>query len=225
MMRRVAGFTLVELLVAMALLAMLSVLLVGGLRLSRNAVIVGESNSADVQRASLAFSVLRREIERATPLILVSDQAPPPIAFSGDVASLVFVAPPGALMALGGDQVTWLSVETGANGARIVLRYRPLDRAEDQWPPALDAKAMRTVVLLDGITRASFSYFGSSQPSVAPQWWPAWHDATMLPTLIQVSVTGTRGPWPDLIAMPRLGRPVGTGLLPGGVPNANVSHY
>jgi general secretion pathway protein J len=216
MMRRDAGFTLVELLVAMALLAILSALLVGGLRLSRNAVIVGESASEDVQRAELAYAVIRRQFERAAPLALVSLDSPPPIAFAGDGASVVFIAPPGALMALGGEEITWLAVERGAAGARIVLRYRPLDRAQDQWPPALDANAMQSVVLLDGIAQAAFSYFGRAQPNTDPQWWPAWRQPTVLPTLIRVSITGAKGAWPDLVIAPRLGRPVDTGFLPSG---------
>jgi general secretion pathway protein J len=216
MMRRDDGFTLVELLVALALLALLSALLVGGLRLSRNAVIVGESASAEVQRAELASSVMRRELERAAPLVVVSPDNPPPVSFDGDAASMVFVAPPGALMATGGDEITWLTVEPGPAGGRIVLRYRPLDRAQDRWPPPLEAEATQTVVLADGIARAGFSYFGRVQPDADPQWWPAWHQPTVLPTLIRVSVASSRGAWPDLVVAPRLGRPADTGMLPTG---------
>ena len=180
-------------------------------------MIVGENASAEVQRAELAASVLRREFERATPLPLVSFDNPPPIAFEGDEASAVFIAPPGALMALGGDEITWLAIEGGPQGARLVLRYRPLDRQNDRWPPTLEPGAMQTVVLLDGLARAEFAYFGRSDPAAGPQWQSAWQDAAALPLLIRLSVAGGGVTWPDLVVAPRLGRPLTTGLLPSGV--------
>ncbi len=122
----------------MALLALLSALLLGGLRMSRAAVSRGEIATERLLRAELAFAVIRREIERAAPLPLAS-ATEPRIAFTGDGQSVVFVAPPGAYLALGGEEITWLAIEPGTDGARIVLRYRPLDRAAAVWPPVLDA--------------------------------------------------------------------------------------
>jgi general secretion pathway protein J len=206
-----AGFTLVELLVAMALLALLSALLLGGLRMSRAAVARGEIATERLLRAELGLAVLRRQLEQADPLPL-DTTTEPRIAFAGDGQSVVFVAPPGAYLALGGEEITWLAIEPGTDGARIVLRYRPLDRAADVWPPTLDPRDMKTVVLLDGAARAEFSYFGRPSPVTDMQWQTAWRDAAMLPTLIRLSVAA----WPDLIVTPRIGRPVGTGFLTGG---------
>ena len=71
-MRRATGFTLVELLVAMALLALLSALLVGGLHVSSTAVRRNEAASETLLRAEQAYNLMRRQFERAVPLALVS---------------------------------------------------------------------------------------------------------------------------------------------------------
>jgi general secretion pathway protein J len=216
MMKRAAGFTLVELLVAMALLALLSALLVAGLHVSSTAVLRNEAASETLLRSELAFDLIRRQVERAVPLELASSDDSAPIAFLGDETSVVFVAPPGAFLAPGGEEITWLAIERGAAGARIVLRYRPLDRTHDQWPPVLDASGMQSVVLLDGLAQAAFSYFGRAPPGADPQWWQEWRQQTTLPTLIRLAIAGANGSWPDLVVTPRLGRPVNTGLLPTG---------
>ncbi|HXQ52420.1 MAG TPA: prepilin-type N-terminal cleavage/methylation domain-containing protein [Stellaceae bacterium] len=210
-----AGFTLVELLVAMALLALLSALLVGGLRLSRGAVMGSEAASEKLLRTELALTVIRRQLERADPLPL-GGVNPPQVAFAGDAAGAVFIAPPGAYLALGGEEVTWLAIERGKSGVRIVLRFRPLDRAHDLWPPTLDPAAMQTVVLVDDAASAALAYFGRDRPDADPQWQQEWHDRTSLPALIRLAIAGGAQAWPDLIVTPRLGRPVDTGLLPGG---------
>ena len=211
-----AGFTLVELLVALALLALLSALLFGGLRMGRAAVTRSEAATEELQRTALGLAVARRELEQANPLPL-GNVTDPRIAFAGDAAGVVFVAPPGAYLALGGDEITWLAIEGGPQGARLVLRYRPLDRQNDRWPPTLERSAMQTVVLLDGLARAEFAYFGRSDPAAGPQWQSAWQDAAALPLLIRISVAGGGVTWPDLVVAPRLGRPLTTGLLPSGV--------
>jgi general secretion pathway protein J len=207
------GFTLVELLVAMALLALLSVLLVGGLRLSRGAVIGSEAATEKLLRTELALNVIRRQLERADPVPL-GGATPPLVGFAGDAASVVFIAPPGAYLALGGEEITWLAIEAAPGGGRIVLRFRPLDRTRDRWPPALDPAAMQTVVLVDGVAHAELAYFGRAQPDADPQWWAEWHDRTALPGLIRLAIAGGGQVWPDLVVTPRLGRPVDTGLLP-----------
>ena len=209
------GFTLVEMLVAMALLALLSLLLVGGLRISRSAVIGSEAATEKLMRAELALGVIRRQLERADPLPIATGADPPPVAFAGDADGIVFIAPPGAYLALGGEEVTWLAVERGPQGARIVLRFRPLDRASDRWPPVLDARAMQSAVLLDDVAHTDLAYFGRSDPNADPQWWPEWRDRAALPSLIRLAVAGGGHSWPDLVVAPRLGKPVNSGLLPG----------
>jgi hypothetical protein len=71
-------------------------------------------------------------------------------------------------------------------------------------------------VLLDDVAHAELSYFGRAVPTDDPQWWPAWREAATLPMLIRLAVAGGGQTWPDLVVTPRIGKPVNSGLLPGG---------
>ncbi len=208
--RRVAserGFTLVELLIVLALMAVLSALLVGGLRVTRGALSRSEAASEELDRVSRAFAVIRREIERADPLLVAPLTETPQVAFWGSASSIVFIAPPPTYASLGGDQITWLVIERAAGANRLVLRYRPLDRASDLWPP--EVGSAQSVVLLDGLGGAELAYYGRTDPQSQPQWFAAWPDASALPLLVRLRVAG----WPDLVIEPRLGKTAATGFL------------
>jgi general secretion pathway protein J len=212
MMRRDAGFTLVELLVALALLALLSTLLAAGLRFSRNAVLTGEAGTERLLSAERALEIVRRQLQQADPLPLAATGDRPPVAFAGDGTSIVFIAPPAAYLAPDGEQIEWLQIEP--NGGRLVLRFRPLDRTRDTWPPRLDPAEFQSVVLLDGISAAQFSYFGRTQPSDVAQWWQKWDTLPTLPSLIRLALASGGTNWPDLVVAPRIGQPPNAALLP-----------
>jgi general secretion pathway protein J len=214
MMRRAAGFSLIELLVAMALLALLSALLVGGLHLSRNAVLVGENTSERLLTTERVLDFVRRQLQEANPLPLSATLAPPPVAFAGGSAGIVFIAPPAAYLADGGEQIDWLAIEPAPGGARLVLRFRPLDRGHDTWPPAPDPAAFQSVVLIDGLSSAEFSYFGQPHPQDDARWWQTWDTLTSLPGLIRLALASGGSKWPDLVVAPQLGRPANSGFLP-----------
>jgi len=213
-MRHTDGFTLIELLIAMVLLALLSALLLGGLRLSRTAVLSGEAASDRLLAVERAEGVVRRQLQQADPLPLAPITGGSPIAFAGDETNLVFIAPPAAYLSTGGEQIQWLAIERGTGGARLMLRFRPLDRTGDTWPPPLDPSAFQSVVLLDGISVAQFSYFGRTAPRDDPRWWQKWDTMPTLPSLVRLALAAGGAGWPDLVVAPRIGVPANSGFLP-----------
>jgi general secretion pathway protein J len=215
-----AGFTLIELLVALALLALISVMLVGTLRFAHTAWARADAATNRLQRTELAMNVARRALQQAYPLSVAGIDRPRAVAFSGSAASVVFLAPPVAALGLGGLQVTWLTIERDGDDARLVLRWRPFDRAGESWPPQTDGGSVTDVVLADHIGGAELAYFGPdpNAPLQSPREWRRdWTDAGQLPNLVRLSGSGG---WPDLVTALRLSG--STGLVQLAVtPGAN----
>src|SRR5687767_7217603 len=84
------GFTLVEMLVAISLMALLSVILFGGLRFGMRAWEVGSDYIDRPTRIERIQNLLRQEISQALLPAPVGDPVP---TFFGGPESLTFVAP------------------------------------------------------------------------------------------------------------------------------------
>lgn len=194
--RKLAGFTLLELLIAVALLALLMTMLFGGLRLGTHQI---ERRSAWLERASrvaLVQNFLRNQLGDARPLTVAAsgDDA---VVFDGRANELAFVgvAPESAVH--GGLQLfaVGLAHENGGAG-ELLLRARFYRDA---------AGGFRRTVLLDHVESVSFAYFGSTAPNEPPRWHATWHDMAYLPTLVRLSVTFADGDrMPDLVVAPRV---------------------
>jgi general secretion pathway protein J len=190
-----AGFTLLELLIAVALLALLMTILFGGLRLGTHQL---ERRSARLERSSrvaLVQNFLRGQLGDARPLTVAasSDDA---IVFDGrpDEVEFVGVAPESAVR--GGLQLFAVGfARQDGGGGELLLRARFYRGAADGF---------KRTVLLDHVESATFAYFGSTAPDEPPRWHATWHDIAYLPTLVRLSVTfSDGGRMPDLVVAPR----------------------
>jgi len=176
------GFTLLELIIALALVALITVLLFSGLHLGSRAWEavdrVAERN-ADLRSAR---GFLDSALEQARDVVLRYDDENRQV-FAGGTASLEFVAPLSEHVGIPGLYVLRLGVEGRGEHARLVLtrwllhtdvlagdskipQWQPLDpsspgvsadRAEDR---DLAAGAFGQTVLLEGVGEFALAYFG-----------------------------------------------------------------
>ena len=188
-MRRNAGFTLLEVLVALALSALISVILLHGIRLAAAGL---DRHTIAAERLDTRESLdelLRRTLGAATLL--------PQIA-GGD-----FIGRPDAVAFLDATE------DSGAGLYRVELM---IDRARADRPlilrrmlatPTGDPRAAASIVA-SRIRVFRLAYFGADGASATPSWHDDWQHLGILPQLIRV-IVGSDGdpPRPPLIV--RLG--------------------
>jgi general secretion pathway protein J len=194
-----AGFTLVELLVALALFSLLCALLFGNVRLGMRAWRFGAVHAEQVDHTMVVQGVLRRIIEEAYPLFLAGGSPHPHVDFNGRHTSLDFLS--SAPIAAGaGPRYRFLVTADKVGGKTdLVMRARPeLASSED---------ASTQTVLFANIERLEFSYFGATSSDGTSQWRDEWLQQAAAPRLVRVRAwfpTRDGRKWPDLIVTPRI---------------------
>ncbi|HLG90394.1 MAG TPA: prepilin-type N-terminal cleavage/methylation domain-containing protein [Alphaproteobacteria bacterium] len=193
--RRSQGFTLVELLIAITLFALLSTLLFGSLRFGTRATDSGTARMERTAELATATNFLRNQLSDAQPLPM-SDGGNQSVAFDGEPDSLEFVGLPPAYLAPGGWHVLQLVTEKQGRRSRLMLRMR-LIFTDGRSAAVSDA---RSSVLLDHVKMVEFAYFGALENEEKPEWHERWQGAPHLPRLVRLRITFADGEEaPDLI--------------------------
>ncbi|MEP7206406.1 MAG: prepilin-type N-terminal cleavage/methylation domain-containing protein [Casimicrobiaceae bacterium] len=199
--RRQHGFTLVELLVALTLLALIAAVLFGSLRLAGRSWEGGENKVREVGDMRQTETFLRRQIAGALPKRMVK-AVDTPLLFAGGADELRYVAALPERVVEGGTMFFRLLLVR--DGGQLVLERMVPDPDIVQLPDFTDAE--RTV-LADGIGELKLRYFGrnpDAPETETPTWRDRWDDPQRLPLLIRIIVQPTRGPaWPELVVEPR----------------------
>lgn len=193
---RSGGFTLLELLIGLVLLAITLTIAFAALRFSGRSLERTDALVGDIEEIRVARSVMQRQLAQARPLIRETPQRR--MAFRGEPQQLEFVAPvPAQDGRLAGMYHYRLHFVVAANGTQLVLDYQPYtpDGTLD-WREGHDRE-----VLAQGLAGGGFSYFGQARAQEAEEWVEHWPVAEAMPLLVQVHLARGAGrvPWPELV--------------------------
>lgn len=190
-----AGFTLVELLVAMVVLSLVAVTMAAGLRFVIRAFEHTDSRRAALEELTLGFSVLRGEIERAEPLMrrVNNDDR---VLFEGGADRVRFVNVEPPYLAGRPYLVFEYAIAGDPGNYRIELRRAALDPAEPDLDAAVADAEPRVVLRVPQLLE--FSYFGQARKDERPRWYPEWTRRAQLPAAVRLAA-GTDPGWPDLV--------------------------
>ena len=181
-----AGFTLIEVLVSLVLLALLLTLLAGGLRYARSTW-DATARLDEVAAADMVETFLRARLAEAMPLYEQRKAGMVRALFSGAGDSMSFVAPaPNGPAGTGLYRYTLeAAAGAGAGQRTLVVRLAPhlpllSDSALERPPERYD--------LLRNVRTVSFRYFGRGDLRSDPAWHTAWPRTDALPSLVEIVI-------------------------------------
>lgn len=201
-----AGFSLLEMLVAMTLLAMIGAVAVSGLRFGSRAWERGAEAGETAVESRAVQKFLRGLIAGARLIRLRDSSRTPPALFDGEPDRLVFAAPLPAHLAEPGDHLLWLAAERRGGGGALALRWA---RIGASLPGVETASAPER--LLDGVAAVALRYYGVDPETGRRGWTDAWRGRERLPELVELTVR-----WPEEDG--RVWAPVVARLESGGEP-------
>ena len=195
------GFTLLELLVVLALSSLLATLAYSGVQLGSTArarVVVQADREA---RGWAVRNVIRRSIVSAYPAYRSPIYADRTIAFEGQSTSISLVSTLPEAAQAGVFAHMRFRVASDRPAPTLILEWRlDLPASNDQAPIPF-----QQVDLLEGVDLVTFHYYGPTDSRGPAQWNDLWINRTSLPELVVVHVERTdRTPWPDLVVEPKI---------------------
>ena len=174
------GLTLIELLLSLAILAILTGFLAGGLSMARQAFSadraseIGSETSAAIQTvAALVGSALPVRFDGAGP----KDA----IGFDGRGEAIAFVGLSEGRSLRGGPH----KIVLRRSGGDVVADFVPLTGAHAKENPE---PAATRVVVLSGVRDIRIGYFGTVDAKAKPAWRADWVRAERLPDLVSIRI-------------------------------------
>ena len=199
---RQAGFTLLEMLVAITVLALLMIGLTQGVRTGFAFWASQTNRTGEVTELDATGRILRN---------LITDIPIRPAAAGANQVSILFEGHPSAITFVGdlptgfGD-TRRAKVTIALRGENLILDWTPHRHeavSPGEAPPA-------ETVLLHGVKSLEFSYWGAPDGTGNAATWLTDWISPALPELVRVRLgfgKGDRRRWPDLVAAPQLRNP------------------
>jgi len=211
------GFTLVELVIALALVGLIVLLLFSGLRLGTHAWEGVETISERTADPRIAHNFLARVLTQARSA-RVSVDAEDVLVFAGDAETLELVAPltehvgtPGLYVlkiALEGDGqlvlTRWLLHPDVLAGTGDIPEWEPFKggggvSATGILEEDLAAGAYGRTLLLSGVDELEIAYYGVSEGEEDPDWHQDWIEQSRMPQAVRIRLSTVERTWPDML--------------------------
>ncbi len=214
----IQGFTLVELLIALVLVSLITVLLFSGLRLGTRAWDGVERVTEQTAALRIARGFIERTLGQLRPTRVLYD-AEQVSVFAGTAQGIEFVSPLSAHVGISGLYVLRLTaLEAGGRSNLVLTRWllhpEVLEGGDGipEWEPFdgegvfsssgiddqdLASGAYGRTLLLEDVDEFEITYFGVAEGEDEGDWYEDWLEQPRLPMLVRLRLTTKAQTWPD----------------------------
>jgi general secretion pathway protein J len=195
------GFTLVELLVALAIFGMIASMLAGGVGMTGQLAKRSAGNRTATDEIATAQFILRDRLARLMPIPRLTSSEPV-VEAQGSATEVRFVAPAPDQEGPSGLRFYRLLLTSAGN--LTLLSASELDTDLEVSNPTLVGWSPLTLVR--GASAINIAYFGSDPKAPGRRWLTFWRNRPQPPDLVRIRVEFAAGDprrWPDLIVRPR----------------------
>lgn len=196
------GFTLVELVIALAILAMIAGSVAAGIRLAVGSIERGEAVAHDAARLRAALGIVERALMSADPMPIPAGDNTTAF-FAGQEKSVRFLTAGAPAVQGGGLRLISFFERTGGGGNGIAMATASPFRAggAEGWEGMEKAR-----ILVPGAGELVFSYSAGPSKEGAWEWFPSWDlkETGRLPAAVRVefSVPSPSGPRKTAFVVP-----------------------
>ncbi|CCE06194.1 conserved hypothetical protein [Bradyrhizobium sp. STM 3843] len=195
-----AGFTLVEMIVALALFSMVAVLLFNNVKFGVLAWRSGSARADELQRSVVTQELLRHLLGNAYPMTSAENALQPRVDFEGTKEAVEFLSDAPGVSGGAGRFRFKLFVDHARERTDLVMVATP------ELASAQDVSATRTLLVSD-IDHADLAYFGAAAPGASGQWNDSWLKQSDIPGLVRLRVAFRANDprtWPELLVSLRV---------------------
>lgn len=201
-MRAERGFTLMEMAVALAIVALIAVVLFEGLRFSQRAHEKVVEHGGSSWQIFASQRLIRSLLESAYPREPAATEMVPVYGMEGDREKVSVLA--SAPLAAGGSGLQRYEIELRRNSkgrTDMVVRWRT-----DLTVDSQSADSTAEEVLIENVAALKWTYLDAERDA-EPTWLDQWRGRASLPRLVRLQVSfASNDPrtWPELIMSPRV---------------------
>ena len=203
---RQSGFTLLEILLALALLAFVMLGVWGAMRGAARVTHAADAVMAQSEAVRTVQQFLRRYVSAAGPQPFVMADGSAARMFDGDATSMAYVAPLPMQSGHAGLYIQTVSLQKGRAGMSLRLSYQPYTEQQSANGQPVEH------VLLTNLRDGKFEYLAAAAFGKPPAWRDDWQATNGLPLAVRIHLDPawrTRVGFPDMVIPVRTGQGFG----------------
>jgi general secretion pathway protein J len=183
-MKNKQGFTLLEILIAVLILSIISIIMIRGLQIMMTTKSTIERNAQQLQSLSLAMTFLQQDLTNAQnrPVLLVNGTIDPAMFLASDAFQTLTFTRGSVSNPLGENRSTLLRVAYQLNNGNLIREtWSSLDQ---------NSKKPDTRILLTQLTQLQWKFWGSDH-----RWYLGWPGTSSypLPQAVQITLQFSNG--------------------------------